>query len=294
MSTATARLGALWALPLLLMLGTPRVATPVPAVAQTSDELAAFLEAVTHTAHRFTDADAAITAGYRKLGPDFPGMGEHWIHPGLVIRGELDPEHPPVLTYTRVDSVRTLVGVAFTRGLGPDEDPPAGPLPSDAWHDHTGGVDEESLLLSGPPSMHPAGERYRLAMVHIWIPRSNPAGILAQNNWTLPFLRSGLSLDSAPSSAAARALSLAGVGEPFYAQLIEDGVGLRDDALDAAASAFRDAGLRVAAWRNARPTGTPVTASELDTLESVWSELWRTLDARLSAAELESMAVLRR
>lgn len=270
-------------------------ATISPLTAQVAPEAPeAFLAAVEKASRRFEHPESAIAQGYRRLGPDFPGMGEHWVHPSLVIAGTLDPERPPVVSYTTVGSEQRLIGVAFTRVLEGDDGPPPGPFPASAWHDHTGGVDEESLLLSGPASMHHSAPGFRLAMVHVWISVPNPDGVFAQNNWALPFLRAGLATPERVSSSAARALSLAGVGEAFYEELLRDGVALRGDALAAAMAAFARAGDRAEAWLATGPPASEITQDSLNELEAIWSMLWRELDLTLPADARERIAVLRK
>jgi len=270
-------------------------APPLPAGAQARAQLDSFLRGVEAASARYVDVDSAVASGYRRLGPDFPGMGEHWIHPGRVIGGALDPERPPVLAYTTVDGRRRLVGFAFTRILGPDEAPPAGPFPVEAWHDHTGGVDEESLLLSGPASAHAAGESFRLSMVHLWIPFENPEGRLAQNNWALPFLRVGIDTPSDMSNEASRALALATEsGAGFYEELLRHGVGLRDPDLHAASEAFAAAGLESERWLASVGPGASPTKEQVELLRGIWVALWRRLERTVSPDAFEAMAVLGR
>lgn len=285
---------------LLMACAAPFLAEGLPAAAQSGAALHDFLAEVERASRRFESVDSAIAAGYRKLGPDFPGMGEHWIHPGLVIAGALDPARPPVVAYTSFGTERRLVGVAYTRVLGPDEDPPAGPFPPAAWHDHTGGVDEESLLLAGPASMHPPESGFRLAMVHVWTTVANPEGVLAQNNWGLPFHRAGLDVPGDVSSEAARALSLAGVGSAFYEQLLREGIGLRGEELQVAIAAFESGASAVRAWldgedlaRAENPAGEDGARSATAELEEVWAGVWRALDEGLGPEARQRLAVLR-
>lgn len=306
MSRARLLVGA--ALGTLAALAAPPVlAQPAPAVstvprgpsghASSSEELDAFLAAVDREVRRFEQVDVAIAEGYRKLGPDFPGMGEHWIHPGLVIAGALDPARPPVIAYTSFGSERRLLGVAYTSVLGPGAEPPTAPFPPASWHDHTGGVDEESLLLAGPASMHRSEPGFRLAMVHVWTPVANPHGVLAQNNWALPFLRAGLAAPEDVSSQVSRALSLAGVGEAFYEQLLRDGIGLRDEDLRVATAAFASGAAAARAWLDRhRPASgdARVDPAAIPELEALWTGVWRALDDTLGADAREKLAVLRR
>jgi hypothetical protein len=261
--------------------------------AQETHDLTSFLRSLESSTRRFEDVDAAIAEGYRKLGPDFPGMGEHWISPGLVIAGSLDPSRPPVIAYTVVGERRRLIGFAYTRVLGQDEPLPAGPFPRHAWHDHTGGVDEESLILSGPASMHATADGFRLAMVHLWTEVDNPDGILAQSNWALPFLRAGLPVPQRTSSEAARALSLSTVaGEAFYEELVRDGIRLEGSELAEAAAAFEATAHASRAWHERRAAATTLTSDDVDALERIWSDLWRLLEQTLSPESLAAMAVL--
>jgi hypothetical protein len=278
------------AVPVLLAVTTPLAR---PATAQAPVDRT-FLDEVDRTAEQFAHVDAAVAAGYRKLGPDFPGMGEHWIHPSRVISGIIDPKRPPVLAYTRVGAERVLVGVAFTRVLGPDEQVPAGPFPPAAWHDHTGGVDEESLLLSGPASMHASGDGFRLAMVHVWRPLENPDEVFAQNNWRLPFARASLRVgsDRKIPSEAARGLSLAGVGAGFYDQLLRDGIGLDESSLETARQAFRAGGWKAESWLQKHRDDDPIEAAALAELQAIWVSVWTELEATLPGDSYARIAML--
>lgn len=273
----------------LVMLVVPWTLT-----AQAAGGLPSFLEELGAAGHRFENLSVAVAEGYRKLGPDFPGMGEHWVNPGLVIAGELDPARPPVLGYTFVDGDRRLVSFAYTRVLGPGEVPPAGPFPAHAWHDHTGGVDEESLLLSGPMSMDGEDNGFRLSMVHVWLGVENPDGVLAQNNWALPYLRAGVPAPERPSSEAARALALSSEeGMAFYEELLREGVGLEGRELDVAVAAFEEAG-RESRLRLEDPrTSGGLGETSVDDLEAVWAHLWARLEKTLSSGSVAAMAPLR-
>jgi hypothetical protein len=274
----------------LLSLLVPAAARP-----QEPPTLAPFLEELEAAGRRFENVSVAVAEGYRRLGPDFPGMGEHWIHPGLVIAGELDPRRPPALGYTLVEGRRVLVSFAYTRVLGPGDELPAGPFPAGAWHDHTGGVDEESLLLSGPMTAHGGHEAFRLAMVHIWLGVDNPDGTLAQSNWTLPFVRLGLPGPERVTSQAARALSLSSAeGREFYDAMLRDGVRLQGPDLELASRAFDEAARQAALQRERIIIGTGAASEEdLGALEGVWSDLWQRLDGMLAPSSLDAMQVLR-
>lgn len=187
----------------------------------THPELEAFVARALDATRPFRDRNEAIRAGYRKLGADFPGMGEHWVNPGLIVRGAVDPARPPVLSYVVIDGEPVLTGLAFTLPLAPDAEPPSEPFGAHAWHDHSGDVDEETLLLNHPASRHGGGSGYRLSMVHVWTDLENPDGLLAQNNWRLPWLRVGVEPPAGADREAARGVSLGFSGRDFYAELLE-------------------------------------------------------------------------
>jgi hypothetical protein len=73
-------------------------------------------------------------------------MGEHWIHPGLIVAGDVRADRPPILCYMRIDGEPQLIALAFTVPIRAGETPPSKPFGQDVWHDHSGRVDEESLL----------------------------------------------------------------------------------------------------------------------------------------------------
>lgn len=233
----------------------------------------AFIRRAIVASRPFQSRAQAIRAGYRRLGADFPGMGEHWVQPALIVRGAVDAERPPVLSYVEVDGEPVLVGMAFTVPLGPGDEPPEEPFGRAVWHDHSGSVDEETLLINHPASMHHGGIGFRLSMVHVWTDLPNPDGVLAQNNWTLPYLREGIEAPSHPDVAAARGLSLAHGGRAFYADLITDAVEL-DPTETAAIRRILNtaAGKAEEAIAEARADGAE--GSEEDPFPAIWRGFW--------------------
>ena len=255
--------------------------------------LGAFLDAARRTAGHYREVEAAIAAGYRQLGPSFPGMGEHWIQPGLIVEEEVDPARPPVLCYAQVDGRRRLLGVAYAVPLEPDETPPAYPAGPQAWHDHSDQVDEELLLLSHPDSHH-GGDGPRLAMLHAWLELPNPDGVLAQNNWRLPFLQAGLDpLAVEPTVDAGRALSLHTSGPDYYLNLFR--IAARERPLDErrVGEVLQEAGAEAAAWAaGARTRATDPSASDLADLERIWHDLWRRLQDVTTPETFRALAPL--
>jgi hypothetical protein len=270
---------------------------PGKASAQESPSaLEAFVRLARDASARFASREDAIRAGYRRLGPDFPGMGEHWVHPQLVVRGVLDGAAPPVLSYIERDGVPVLVGLAYTLPLGPDEEPPEAPFGRAAWHDHSGAVDEETLLISHPSSMHGSGAGYRLSMVHVWTGLENADGILAQNNWALPFFRVGLEAPPGAGSEAARGASLARGGRAFYERLIARAADLSPDEEERIGLVLDDFSARaeraIASGGGAGPD--PRDAGPAQAFAALWADFWVAVRAEVRPESWMALEMLAR
>jgi hypothetical protein len=265
---------------------------PSPTVAQGEPSgRQAFFAAAAGAADRYSDRREAIADGFRRIGPDFPGMGVHWVHTSRIVAGELRGDRPSVLCYVDIAGTPTLVGLAYTLPLSGDESPPSEPFDPEVWHDHSGQVTEESLLLNHPSSAHAADPTFRLSMVHVWLPASNPAGLLAQNNWTIPFMRAGLKPPSAPTSGPARGLSLGSWGIDFYRELLSWAAPL--------SGAEQEVVERLLRQRADEVDGLVVrhdgewSAEDLQELERAWIELWDDLERSLDPRTYESMRPLK-
>ena len=84
-----------------------------------------FVECARAATGKYRDESAAILDGYRRIGRDFPAMGEHWIRIGLVFDGKFDPARPEVLNYVTVAGKPRLIGVAYAVPLLPGREPPS-------------------------------------------------------------------------------------------------------------------------------------------------------------------------
>jgi len=182
-----------------------------------------FASRVRASTARYQDQDLALRDGYRRIGPDFPSMGEHWLHRAIVMRGEIDPLRPPILEYITVNGRPVLAGVAYAQ-LAYERAPVSPiPAPDSAWHYHAGSVDEESFIAShdaGGASDTTSGPR--IAVLHAWLWAENPAGLFATDNWMLPWLRLGIQppvLGPSPDSLTMIAALAAG-GEDYFATLL--------------------------------------------------------------------------
>jgi len=246
-----------------------------------SAELAAFVSAARLGTERYRDRNVAIAAGFRRLGRDFPSMGEHWANPGKVIAGRFDVADPAMLTYATIDGKPVLLGVVYAIPLEGGQPPPALPGGAKAWHEHNGTVDEESFLPEhgGDHSRERAGTR--LAILHVWTLLPNPAGHFAAENWALPFARLHLETPPAIPEAAARALSLVSGSEEFYASLLESELSSApgDEWRPALAAATASARAIV----SARDAKDALSREQISALEKTWTRFAARLAERSPA-----------
>jgi hypothetical protein len=234
---------------------------------------------------RYRDLAAAIADGYRAVGPDFPGMGEHYVNMGLLLTGTIDPARPPVLEYATIDGRPRLVGVAYAALVTDSAPQPRLPVPPGAWHTHAGTVDEESFVLShaGVHATHVHASGPRLAVAHAWVWLANPAGLYETDNWGLPCARLGYVAPAGLSADAGRALALAAGATAYFSMLVRV-VGAPDSLEQERLRAV----LQQAAADIARRVGhgagdTPLPTPLVSWLESEWHRTWAAL---LDAASL--------
>ena len=243
---------------------------------------------------RYQDQAAAIADGYRAVGPDFPGMGVHWVNKALLLTGAVDLAHPPVLEYADIGGKPTLVGVAYAALVTDSALQPRLPVPVGAWHTHGGTVDEESFLLShaGVHSAHSQAHGPRLAVAHAWIWLDNPAGLYETDNWALPCARLGFAPPAGLSVDAGRALALAAGATAYFESLVRV-VGAPDSAELVRLRAVLDRGAGDVARLVGRGTGgTPLPSALVPDLEFSWRRVWATLLATASPAVRQRLAAL--
>lgn len=250
----------------------------------------AFIESARAGTDKYRDQAAAIRDGYRRIGRDFPAMGEHWIRINLVFDGTFDASRPEVLNYVLIDGKPTLLGVGYAVPLLAGESPPSGPAGADAWHDHFRTIEDETVL----PHHHTAGavqDAPRLAMMHAWIWSLNPEGMFAADNWTIPYLRLGLTPARGTPSSVAKALSLASGGRDYFEMSIgaASAIGAAEkhhvkDAVDRAQSAVR------AVLRNNRTA--VLSDTDVTTLAAIWTEMWNAVEDAVGADARQRLAHL--
>lgn len=246
-----------------------------------------FVDCARAGTERYKDRAVAIRDGYRRIGRDFPAMGEHWIRIGLVFDGKLDASRPEVLNYAMIGDKPHLLGVGYAVPLLGGETPPDGPAGQHAWHDHFRSIEDETMQ----PLHHAhgtGGDIPRLAMLHAWIWADNPQGIFAADNWALPFLRLALrpSLSHSPLEAA-KALSLLSGGCDYVEASLE-AAGARD-AMGQARLVLEAASRQVAAILPSRAAGV-LERSQLEQLATIWRDMWTRIDAHLDASMRQRLA----
>jgi hypothetical protein len=254
----------------------------------TTERFVALVRAATS---RYHDRRRAVADGYRLIGRDFPGMGEHWVNVGLLFDGAYDPARPEFLSYVVVDGAPKLLGVAYGLPLLAGEAPPNEPAGRAAWHDHVGTLDEETLVPHHHHSGH-GGHGPRLAMVHAWVWLDNPEGLFAADNWAIPFARLGLVPPAVPARTAGQALSLLSGGDAYVTEALA-----RERHSDQATRACVEALARARAKVEARVHGRAPGAfgpAELEALGALWDGLWNEIAVILPPGQkdrLEASAV---
>lgn len=226
---------------------------------------------------RFADRRVAVAAGYRRIGTDFPGMGEHWLNPGALLAQRIDPERPTLLAYAMIDGRPTLLGAGFVMATRGDTPATAPGWPT-YWHEHSGLLSDESGARTG--AVTGAADATRVWVLHVWTALPNPAGRYEPDNWALPFARAGVMAPEAVDADVGRAFSLAvGGGDDYLRRVLSD-AGVRregDDAFFDTAIARARSASSVVAERVQR--ARIVTAEDVRELRATWDGLAQQLRA---------------
>jgi hypothetical protein len=267
-----------------------RTVLPAACQAATAAENAdAFISCARAGTDRYRDHNLAVLDGYRRIGRDFPGMGEHWIRVSLVFDGVFDASRPEVLNYVTIDGTRHLLGVAYAVPLLDGERPPESPAGRDAWHDHSRTISDETIL---PLHMHGSsgGTGSRLAMLHAWVWSTNPDGVFAADNWAIPFVRLELATPAEISAAMGKALSLAVGGRDYFEMAIAAGATLSPADQVPVKRALDDAQHTVESLVRALKSGENGRAPER--LAQVWARLWADMESVVSEDARRRLALL--
>ena len=262
-----------------LVLAAASLAAQAPPTVWGSDtSVTALLDAARRASDRYRDRDSAIADGFRLVGSDFPGMGEHWVHTGRLMSGRLDPRAPAILSYAMIGGRPTLLGVAYGLALRSGDAMPA--FPTGAWHEHAGTLDEATFSPVHDGVMSGGGTAARLAVMHAWIGLDNPAGPLTTDNPRLPFARAGLELPAHAPADAVRAVALGYGAEAFYRSALSRQWSGDPAARDRAMAKLALVGTRVRALVDSS-RGQPV---DVGALARWWNELWTEIGVREPSA----------
>ena len=243
-----------------------------------------FIEQVHETALRFQSIEEATLGGYRMIGPDFPGMGQHWVNTYILMRDGVDPTRPPLLSYLTTPTGVRLTGVAFGQILLDADESGDLPFPS-AWHEHSETLDEELLALNPDAAHQTSRDEVRLSMLHVWTGLENPDGIFSQDNWAVPFARLGLPIPENPSPEAGKSLFLASGGDKYYLGLLQSLVTL-DEAEESAV---------VTGLATHREAVTQmIDEDRLSGLAGVWVSLWSEIKDGIRQSHWERVQLLAR
>lgn len=141
---------------------------------------------------KYQDVHVAEADGYHQMGPDFPGMGVHFVQ--TLEPKSFDVEKPPILLYEKDagSGAYTLVGVVYlwNGAAGPDGQPLDPPFPKSLarWHRHS-----SLCMLPGIANPHGFNENqcrdkggHFVAetpwMLHAWIWKDSPSGVFSSEN----------------------------------------------------------------------------------------------------------------
>ncbi|MEO8334657.1 MAG: esterase-like activity of phytase family protein [bacterium] len=239
------------------------VPTLVSAQHSATDSLAA--EAA-RGAWRYADRRVAAADGYRRIGPDFPGMGEHWLNTAMLISGKLDANRPTILIYAPIAGAPKLIGVGFVTTTRGDESADGVPGWPEAWHEHSGLLADESGVAPGAS----ARGGTHVWVLHAWTTLANPDGKFSPDNWALPFLRAGLDVPEHADADAARPLAMLHGGDVYLRDVLTD-AGMRTPSRASAVdSVLATTRTRVQSLIGARRVATALSYDELASLRGEW------------------------
>jgi len=247
-------------------------------------ELDRFTGDAERVASRYLDRRVAIADGYRRIGTDFPSMGEHWIRPTSLLSGVLD-SMPTLLTYASIEGTPTLLGIGYliTTDGASRADVPGWPW---AWHEHSGLLADESGARGMQDRAHTHdGTRTHVWVLHVWSRLDNPAGRYVADNWALPFVRAGLSAPRNVDAQAARAASLISGGDAYFLGMLSAAGLVGPDKEASVRAVIAEEGRAVRATLHAVASSS-VSAETMTALRDSWARLVQRLVAECGDAAL--------
>jgi hypothetical protein len=192
--------------------------------AQDCRDALALVDSVKQSTARYQDSSIAERDGYRRIGMDFPAMGEHWINLRIATLDTFDVRHPSILLYARKNGELHLAGAAFTAFLDAGEAVPGPRFLARSWHNHAGTLDDE--LFAGEHQDFSGNDVFKVLVLHVWTFVPHASNPFAVENWRLPLLRAGFSL---VDTARARTAALHTSSDYFARALTRIGVPREDE-----------------------------------------------------------------
>ncbi len=251
---------------------------PLPRAPDASDSaVRTFLTRAREGTARYADRANAVADGYHAIGVESPGMGQHWVHVGRLLAGQLDPARPQILNYAMVRGRPMLVGVGYAIPAHDTLELPPAPVSRAAWHFHASTVEDEELL----PTHRMAGMAdtgLRIAVLHAWVWVENPEGVFTPDNWALPWVRLGLAPPPGMPVDASRAVSLVSGGDDFFAALLTHLGGADSETTRHIRAVLREARDGMEERVHALGAAGAVTAEDLAWLAERWAAMWRDLE----------------
>ena len=189
-------------------------------------------EAIEHISDTASARDAGFVAlDFGDLEDLSPFQGQHWIHPWRLRNAGDHFGGPSFIMFVPMHGVLRIVGIAYSRQIGHDEEVPQtlGDVHA-PWHLHQmcfGIPGEGTLLADGVADCRERGGRptpMQTSMVHVWTDAPSPGGPFAHDNPALPYLAVGLEPPTGADVASpdrrteVRALALA-LGESYGARM---------------------------------------------------------------------------
>ena len=240
---------------------------------------------------QYQNVSMAIADGFKRVGVEFPAMGEHWVSLSRVLENRFDARRPSVLINITTRGTRQLAGGGYTALLGDGDQPPRTAATAADWHEHNGSVIDESLPVHGHDHKHSdlapeaaALGATRLAILHVWAWANNPAGTFVTENWSLPLTRRGMSPRKL-RAATVRALSLANDSASYYEQTLRTSLGL------SAVESQRVHAILDARRADARAELKKRPILDEDALGRIWTSLWTDLDTKLPGRTSDLRAI---
>ncbi|MEO5816702.1 MAG: hypothetical protein ABIT20_15620 [Gemmatimonadaceae bacterium] len=225
----------------------------------------------------YADRRSAAADGYRRIGPDFPGMGEHWLNTAMLLSGKIDAKRPTILIYANIAGEPKLLGAGFVTTTRGDESALGVPGWPDAWHEHSGLLADESGVAPGASAQGGT----HVWVLHAWTALVNPGGQFTPDNWALPFLRAGLDVPEHADADAARALAMLHGGDVYLRDVLTDAgmrTTVRASAVDSVLATTR---MRVQSLVDGRRAVLSLSLDELSALRSEWHMMSASLRSLL-------------